>query len=167
MAFLCEDRIEVKKSIFGKGLFANCDINAGTILTKVTGPIITFQDTLQLGDRESHSMQVDIDKYILCDPPFLFSNHSCVPNCGIDNSLNLFALSKIARGEELLWDYSTSMYERHWTMKCNCGSPACRKIIKDFDLLPNHVQDKYLSMQIVLPFIVELLSSQRIFGIAS
>ena len=60
-------------------------------------------------------------------------------------------------GEELFWDYSTSMLERHWTMICNCGNQNCRKIITDFDLLPNALQGEYIKMNIVLPFILNEL----------
>ena len=73
----------------------------------------------------------------------------------------MFALKKIKAGEELLWDYSTSMLERHWTMECACGENTCRKIITDFDLLPTELQLKYLQVNIVLPFIADFIKYQR------
>jgi uncharacterized protein len=151
--------LEVRKSNFGKGLFAKKHIAADTVLCDITGPFLTFQQTLQLGAKESHSIQVDNDKYILCDPPFLYSNHSCTPNSALNSHLQLFALRDINKDEELLWDYSTSMLERHWTMQCACGSSLCRKIITDFDLLPQNVQHFYLEKNIVLPYIVTNIQS--------
>lgn len=149
--------ISIQDAKFGKGLFALVDIPKNTVITSVTGPHMNFLDTIGLKERESHTIQVGIDQYILCDPPFLYSNHSCEPNCGVTPELELITLQPIGKGDELLWDYSTSMLERHWTMNCRCGSATCRHIIKDFDLLPQKLQQHYIELNIVLPFILESL----------
>ena len=153
--------VEVKASSFGKGLFATKPFISNEIICIATGRLITFKETLLLGDKESHSLQIDKDKYILCEAPFLYTNHSCNPNCALNENLQLFALKTIHEGDELFWDYSTSMFERHWTMKCYCGSKHCRKIIQDFDLMPEDVQTRYLQMKIVLPFIIEEFISKN------
>ena len=147
----------IKPCKFGKGLFAEKDFKEGEIICTVSGKLLTFNDTLLLGENESHSLQIDKDKYFLCEPPFLFTNHSCNPNCGLNSHLQLFALQNIFKGEEFFWDYSTSMLERHWTMECLCGAPNCRKIITDFDLLPEDVKNRYLHLNIVLPYIADEL----------
>jgi SET domain-containing protein len=152
-----EECIEIRNSKFGKGLFATQNIPAGTLICSITGPHLSFKETLLLGEKESHCIQIGINEYILCEPPFLYSNHSCNPNCGINASFQLFALKNINPGEELFWDYSTSMLERHWTMNCFCGSENCRKLITDFDFLPSELQETYLRMNIVLPFIIDEL----------
>src|SRR5438270_4914339 len=112
--------LAIRESKFGKGLFTRENLAANTILCTVTGPVLTFQQTVELDERESHCLQIGNDKYLLCDPPFLYSNHSCEPNCGLNEQLQLFALRDLKKGEELFWDYSTSMLERHWTMQCAC-----------------------------------------------
>lgn len=155
------DSIEIRESRFGKGLFAKNDIDEGTILCKATGKELNFEETILLVEKESHTLQIDFHKYILCDAPFLYSNHSCNPNCGVNQNFELFALKKIRAGEELFWDYSTSMLERHWTMPCACGEKNCRKIVNDFDFLPKDLQEKYLELNIVLPFIVHFIQYQR------
>jgi hypothetical protein len=157
------DRIEIRKSKFGKGLFAVKDIEAGTILCNVATreKELTLADTILLESKESHAIQIDFDKYFLCESPFLYSNHSCNPNCGINANLEMLALKNIKAGKELFWDYSTSMLEHHWTMKCKCGEKNCRKIVTDFDLLPIALQLKYLRMNIVLPFIAHYMQYQR------
>jgi hypothetical protein len=147
----------IDRSRFGTGLFATEHIPSGTVITIVSGPPLNFEDTVGLGAKESHPLQVGIDEYILLDPPFLYANHSCDPNCGLNHHHEMISIRPIKPGEELLWDYSTSVLERHWKMRCQCNSPMCRKIIGDFDLLPQAIQQKYLDMQIVLPFIVEQL----------
>ena len=155
------DCIEIRNSKFGKGLFATKEIGAGTVLCKARGKELNFENTIALKERESHALQIDFDKYILCDPPFLYSNHSCNPNCAINSDFELFTLQDVKEGEELFWDYSTSMLERHWTMKCTCGEKNCRKIITDFDLMPNDLQRKYLEMNIVLSFIAHFIDYER------
>jgi hypothetical protein len=150
--------VEINLSKFGKGLFASEDISEGTPVCSVKGQSISFKETVLLGDRESHALQVHLDKYILCEPPFLYSNHSCEPNCGLNSDLELFTLRHVKKGEELFWDYSTSMLERHWTMNCKCGSLRCRTTILDFDLLPVYQQQYYIKLNIVLPFIVNYLT---------
>lgn len=83
-----------------------------------------------------------------------------MPNCGINETMNLIALGEIRKGDELLWDYSTSMLERHWVMKCKCGSINCRSIITDFDLIPEFLQKEYIDAGIVMPYILEVLYSE-------
>ena len=149
---------KIDRSRFGKGLFATRPISQGTIITKLKKGIpFHFQDTLAMGNKESHSLQIGPEEYIMCPTPFLYSNHSCDPNAGLNSKLEMVAVRDIASGEEICWDYSTSMMERHWEMVCGCGSQQCREVVRDFDLLPVHVQSRYLQMQIVLPFIQELL----------
>ncbi|HEU0064786.1 MAG TPA: SET domain-containing protein [Flavisolibacter sp.] len=155
-----DNLMEVKNSRFGLGLFAKQFIPAGTILCKITGKELSFEDTVHLSEKESYTLQIDFDKYIYCEPPFLYSNHSCNPNCAVNSSVELFALKNIKANQELFWDYSTSMLERHWTLKCACGEKNCRKIITDFDLLPQKLQSKYLQLNIVFPFIVHFLNQQ-------
>jgi hypothetical protein len=149
---------KIDRSRFGKGFFATRKILKGTIITKMKkGPSFHFLDTIVMGDTESHSLQIGPEEYMMCEIPFLYSNHSCDPNGGLNGKLQMVALRDIQAGEEICWDYSTWMMERHWEMKCYCGSPQCRQVVRDFDLLPVHVQSRYLQLQIVAPFIQEQL----------
>jgi len=152
--------INIGRCKFGKGLFAARKILPGTVVCKISGEQMDFNGTVALKENESHALQIDHDRYILCEPPFLFSNHSCNPNCGINPKMEMIALKEIQAGEELLWDYSTSMLERHWTMRCSCGEKQCRKIIMDFDQLPIHLQLHYLQENLAFPYIVQLLGQR-------
>ncbi|HEX2608197.1 MAG TPA: SET domain-containing protein [Flavisolibacter sp.] len=149
--------VEIRESRFGRGLFAQRNLEEGTTICPISGPSLSFEETVRLKERESHTLQIGIDQYIYCNLPFLFTNHSCNPNCGITPSMDLIAIRNIKEDEELFWDYSTSMLERHWTMPCACGEEQCRSLVTDFDLLPSTLQEKYLSLNIVLPFIVNTL----------
>jgi len=155
------ETVAIGESKFGKGIFAMKDLPAYTNLFYISGKEMNFEETIALASRESHAMQTDIRKYILVEPPFLYSNHSCDPNCGINEDFQLITIKPVAKGEELTWDYSTSMLERHWTLHCHCEAPFCRKIILDFDLIPKQIQEKYIRAEIVLPFIIKALKNAK------
>lgn len=149
---------EVRESKFGKGVFAKKFIAAGSVLFRVDiGERMDLKGTRRLGERESHPLQVDIDRYILCGSPFIYYNHSCNPNCAVNTKMQFITLKDILEGEEMFWDYSTSMLERSWTMKCACGEKNCRRVVTDFDLLPPLLREKYLRLNIVLPFIAQIM----------
>jgi hypothetical protein len=153
--------VEIKESKFGKGLFAKTNINAGTTICRINlSDEFDLSKTFQLKSKESHALQIDHDRYVMCPVPFLYANHSCNPNCGVTPEFEMVCIKDIGKGEELFWDYSTSMLERAWTMKCECGDKYCRKIVTDFDLLPQKVQSRYLQLNIVLPFISQYLQQQ-------
>ena len=148
-AFLSET-----KTPTGKGILANAQLPAGTVLCEVSGAMIDYEDTLDMGSKESYALQVDFDKYLRPDYPFYLFNHSCDPNAGI-RDMKLITLRTIAEGDELKWDYSTSMFERGWEMDCSCCADNCRKRIKDFDKLPTDTRDRYKALGIVMPYIIK------------
>lgn len=147
-------QVVIKPAKFGQGIFAAEPIPAGTVIGIATGPIINFSTALQKNDRECDALQVESDSYLDWPNPLRLANHSCQPNCGLRN-LEFITLRELTPGEEILWDYSTSMDEDSWTMDCLCDSSNCRGVIEDFRLLPLTLQQHYLALDIVLPFIAE------------
>ncbi len=67
----------VKDSKFGKGIFTPTHLPQNTILFKITGKPLNFEQTLQLGGDECYCLQIGIDKYIIPNHPFHLSNHCC------------------------------------------------------------------------------------------
>jgi uncharacterized protein len=157
MCKIIKKKVRIEKSRFGKGLFADETILSKSVILCFTGEFVTFQDTLQMGESECYPVQIDDNKYIDLGEPAKFINHSCTPNCGLNERLELIAITTIKHGEELFWDYSTSMLERGWKMQCGCGEPHCRQVIQDFDFLPNSIQEKYIAINIVQPYILKNL----------
>ncbi len=147
------DFIKVGKSKFGKGVFARSNILKGQTILTLEGGLVIFSDTTKMGIQESYPIQIDIDKYINPLKPFCYINHSCEPNCGIKEGCHLVAIQDIFINDEIFYDYSTTMLEKSWEMKCLCETKSCRKVIQDFDLLPTYLQRKYLGLNIVQPFI--------------
>jgi SET domain-containing protein len=113
----------------GQGLFTLFPIPKGELILTLQGEILTT-DQLQEHHR---ALQVGESTWLASSGENLddYINHSCEPNAGfVTGELSLFALREIAEGEEITWDYSTSMNETGWQMECLCGSKQCRKIIR-------------------------------------
>jgi len=138
----------------GLGLFANRDISPGERILRIEGPLIDFAETKRRGPRECMAIQIGYDTYIDTQAPGVFVNHSCDPNSGIRANHDLVALREIRKGQEIRFDYSTTMEEQSFTMQCLCGAPECRKIVSDFSTLPRQVQDRYILQGIVMRFIL-------------
>ncbi|MCW3077513.1 MAG: hypothetical protein JWO32_2122 [Bacteroidetes bacterium] len=135
-------------------------IEAGRELCTFSGKPVYFEETLKLGTKESFAFQVSHELYIYLDEPYRYFNHSCDPNCGVTPELKLVTLKPIQKNEELRWDYSTSMLEHHWTMKCKCRKENCRKVVGDFITLPKKQQQYYLENNVVQKFIVNMVKKR-------
>ncbi len=146
----------------GLGVFANRDLAPGDVILEVDGPIIDFAETKRRGPRECMAIQIGFDRYIDTKAPGVFVNHSCEPNAGIRNDKYLVALKPIPQGQEIRFDYSTTMEEQSFTMQCLCGAPSCRKVIRDFSTLPAHLVSRYISEGIVMSFIVDRVANRRL-----
>lgn len=137
----------------GFGVFANRDIAPGETILRFGGPIIDFAETKRRGPKECMAVQIGFNRYLDTQPPGVFVNHSCDPNAGIRDDERLVAVREILRGEEIRFDYSTTMEEQSFTMECLCGSPECRGVVTDFSLLPEAVKARYLAQRTVMSFI--------------
>jgi len=131
------DLYSEQSGIHGLGVFTRAAIAAGTFVIECQG-ILRHKDEVVEGMR---ALQIGPETYLAEDPenPRLddFINHSCAPNVGFtDGSPKLFALRPIAAGEELFWDYRTSINEAGWAVPCTCGAPACRGKIQSYCDLP-------------------------------
>lgn len=146
----------------GKGVFTNKSFRKGDEIIKFKGKLFTYPQLPEPYDEvEDHYVQVDKDLYLgpsgeLDD----FINHSCNPNSGVKiegKRIFLIAIKNFKKGEEIVWDYSTTMDEDDWEMDCTCQSKNCRKKIRDFKYLPKKIQQKYIKLRIVPRYILENL----------
>lgn len=150
---------------YGKGVFANRNFSPGDLILKFRGRLYHKEEYLKKVRHEKcHFLQVD-SEWFLGPTRSLdnFVNHSCDPNCGFQTANRrayLFAIRPIEPGEEITFDYSTSMAEDHWEMNCGCGTHACRGRIRDFKHLPPEIQMKYISLQAAPDFVLQSLREQ-------
>jgi hypothetical protein len=147
------DRIRIGDCRFGKGIFACSKIREGEVILRFTGPLIDSEKVDAKGIRECDPLQIGPGTYMDIGPPGVFVNHSCAPNAGIRDDVKLVAIAEINAGEEIFYDYSTTMCDEHWTLSCLCGSPLCRGNIGDFKELPSQTRQRYLHFGIVQSYV--------------
>jgi hypothetical protein len=141
-----------RSSIHARGLFARCDIPAGTRVIEYVGHRITKrqaelveQQRLERQRRGGDSsvyvfilnQRYDIDGGVPWNTARL-ANHSCEPNCealNLRGHIWLVALRDIAAGEEITFDYGYE-WEMHEEHPCRCGQPSCVGYILREDLRP-------------------------------
>jgi hypothetical protein len=118
-----------------KGLFAVVSIAKDEIL-------IDLNEEETLSSPTRRSLQIGEAKHALGSEETVgYLNHSCEPNVFLDfNCLCVRALKDIRAGEEVKINYAATEYEMHDSFRCDCGSPACLRIIRGFKFLTRNEQ---------------------------
>ena len=145
----------VKEGTHGRGVFTRASIAVGTKVLRYGGPFLRYRDTTP----QTYAVQIGPDLYLggsggMDD----YVNHCCEPNCGLvieGTVVDLIALREIEPGEELFFDYSTTMEEDDFEMQCHCGAPACRKVVRDGKHLPEEVWERYAQLGVVPGYVRE------------
>lgn len=159
-AYLPANPFAVGDTHLGKAVFAAQDFAAGATIVRFSGrsiPASRLPGTLSgAADR---FVQVARDRYM--GPSGRIDdliNHSCSPNAGLrftPQGVVLVAIRAIAPGQEIAWDYSTTLADPNWSMQCACGSAACRGVIRAFAFLPTETQDQYRALGVVAPYLTQ------------
>lgn len=164
MKVLVLNNFAVGQTHLGQSVFAARPFKIGDVITQFTGEIFNKSEIpkrykgeadryVQIGQDTFMGPSGEIDDLI---------NHSCDPNAGLkfkESGIYLVALRNIAEGDEITWDYSTTMLENAWKMKCDCQNVGCRKIIGDFSLLDRELQEKYKKLKVIPDYIQKYMDS--------
>lgn len=148
-----QKNIHVRSSKIGKGVFAGRNFTPGDLILVLKGQKFKWGDPIHLTVGGDYLIQTGHKSYIMPDSPGVYLNHSCKPNAGIHKNRRLIAISDIHEGDEITFDYSTTMDENFWTLDCRCGESGCREKITDFRFLPSDIKFRYLQLNIVQGFI--------------
>ncbi len=151
--------LTMKVTAKGKAVFANRHFDAHSFIIEFRGKIYTMEEyKKRLNPNNNHYLQISENLFLgPTRTPDNYINHSCNPNAGIKiigNSVLLFAIRNIHKGDEITFDYSTTMAEDYWEMNCRCGSKNCRGKIRDFKYLPPALQEKYIRLGVVPEFVL-------------
>lgn len=154
--------VYIAESKTGKGVFAERIIFPGELILIFKGFRVNWGNPIHSSSMGSYLLQTGKRTYIMPSSPGMFVNHSCNPNAGIIDNRRLVAIKKIEQGEEITFDYSTTMEEEYWTMDCLCKETNCRGVILDFQKLPEDIMERYLLLGIVQGFIAQKFKKKNI-----
>ena len=159
----------IGRARIGRGVFANRVFRRGESVLAIGGRIVNYA---LLWEHEGSVFSANCIRFgpeTYLDPgdgPARYLNHSCVPNTAITkaaNRLSLVAARRIAKGEEIVFDYSTTIGDDDvWTMRCRCGAPKCRRTVRNFGSLPTPLRRYYFANGFVPRFIARTLTDRSI-----
>ncbi len=136
-------KLKVKKSrVGGWGVFVTEKIKKGELVEAFDGKILTAKDDFTSYELH-HSIQIAPAKWRMPAGSAHLINHSCEPNCGIRNLVEVVAMRDIEPGEEITWDYEMTEDSTWWRMQCKCETESCRGIIGAYRNMPDKVRRKY------------------------
>lgn len=147
----------------GRGIVALKAFAPGAVICQIRGKVVTGDAVWRYWDidprRAENCFRYDSDHYLDPDGEIgAYANHSCNPNAGVIKAgrrLLLKAIRPIAAGDEVTHDYSTLLgADDVWRMKCDCGEPNCRKVVRNVRRLPTGVLAGYKSLGIIPEFIL-------------
>lgn len=144
------ERVSVRDTPLGKGLFAERDFTTGETIIHEKGFMLDFQT--------GHTLQTSHSEHLDVGLPARNLNHSCEPNVGIRSGPvtawpRIVAFRDIRRGEELTLDYAMAEYRHYerpdpgkgirWEFACACNTPSCRGRMGYYSELPWALRDRY------------------------
>jgi uncharacterized protein len=131
----------------GRGVFAQEPIARGETVAGFGGQVFAGADFDRLDhDRRSHSIQIDRDLYLVSPAvldPADYVNHSCEPNAGLLGNVLVVAMTDIAVGEEICFDYAMCDADDYDEFVCECGAAGCRGLVTGADWKRPELQARY------------------------
>lgn len=143
--------LKIKKNKYGYGVYAQKPFKKSETIWTMQGEKMGMKD-FKIDDYKmfGNVLQIGPQKYMRLDRLSTSFNHSCSPNMGFIKNRTLVAIRDIDKGEELTYDYSTTIDE---SFICDCRSKSCRKVVSDFFSLPKSLAFKYYRNHMLPDFI--------------
>jgi uncharacterized protein len=150
------------------GSFAIESTKQGDCIGTMGGEVINFREVLRRIKKKKLTaddpLQIGGDLFLDLDTPSMAINHGCTPNVGVGGVTTIIALRDIEAGEEVIFDYSTTVSANidpaSWSMKCHCGSQYCRSLIQNVTTVPNTQLLEYNRLGALQTYIVDELSER-------
>jgi SET domain-containing protein len=125
-----EKKFQLKKTLYGLGLFANKNFKRGDFLIEYTGEKISNEEA----DRRGGKYLMTLNKKYTIDGKgrenvARYINHSCKPNCTQyieGNKVKIYARRKIEIGDELHFNYGKD-YCDMYCKPCLCDACLNKK----------------------------------------
>ena len=125
-------KLSVRRSVAGKGLFAEEKIPKGVCIIEYTGRVLGKKESEE--SRGRYLFEVNARKTIdgnIPSNPARYINHSCRPNCEVairNGRVFIFSRKRIAAGTELAYDYGKEYFDAFIKPKgCRCEKHRSEK----------------------------------------
>ena len=121
-----------RSKIHADGVYTTAPIKKRHIVVEYTGPRLTKEQADEIYEYSPRTYLFGIGdgaRVIDGDGIAAFINHSCDPNCEIDEideRIFIRAVRNIAEGEELAYDYNLYDGDPDDRAPCLCGTKKCR-----------------------------------------
>lgn len=150
------DGLQLRETLDSQhGVFACRSFAKGEKILDFGGPLLDASNVPDYGSSPEDDRYVQIGAHAYLGPSGGvddYVNHSCEPNAALvinNGTVALIAIINIRAGDEITFDYSTTMDGEGWTFNCTCGSRLCRRRIGDFRYLQSARQRHYIALGIV------------------
>ncbi len=127
---MIKDKLKVKRSSAGLGLFATKAIDKNCLVIEYTGEKITHKEA---NKREGRYLFTLNSKYVIDgkgrENIARYINHSCAPNCEAvirNGKILINSIRKINPSEEITYDYG-SEYVEEFIKPFGCKCSHCKK----------------------------------------
>ena len=126
--------------IEGTGAFAGRDLPAGTVIARLGGTLVsTAERDARIAARRSDpslpyvdNVTVGPDAHLVLPPstPLHHLDHSCDPSVRVDLTTGEVVIRRrVSSGEELTTDYGLVSGPGAPSLRCRCGTSACRGVV--------------------------------------
>jgi S-adenosylmethionine decarboxylase len=155
LALKQDDRIEIKQTEKGTGVFSKEFIPVNTELSYIDGQVYFAENESDFEKRKDESLYYAREHAVPFHKKFYRNafnslavkyNHSCEPNCYVKDLFFVNTMRDIQPGEELTMSYSL-FCNSDWQVpggKCLCSSQNCLGDILPWRNLPRDYKIKYL-----------------------
>ena len=111
-----------------------------TRVLQFSGPVSHLEDIAK--DQLNYVLRASKDEYLTPLTDARYVNHSCEPNCFIDDELHIVTRTQIPEGTELTISYNRiseqeaaawgNFWHPAWSFQCQCGSSRCYGFINKY-----------------------------------
>lgn len=135
----------LKDTLYGKGLFASENLQGNCPVEKFDGDIMPYRMVPE--SEKSYALLLKNDEWLVSFTNARYINHSCKPNCKIDENRVVHTIRPVSQGEELTISYNrvgrreynespeSFFWDQKWTFTCRCGCENCAGLIDKYEII--------------------------------
>jgi SET domain-containing protein len=134
--------------IDGRGLFTNADLDAGRVVIRLGGRLVSSSELDRLLNAapaylDTIAVYEDVHLVLPSGTTVHYGNHSCAPNLWHVGPYEIATRRPVRAGEELTIDYATHSAGAGVSMACACGASTCRGVVTSEDWRRPELQVTY------------------------